>query len=141
MSYLGDRLERPILLLDGECGLCNKFASFMHSRLRDKQAVQFLGIESEIGQSMIATFQDDLQQMDTVYFVDGISVKTKSSAVIHCLKIMRFPYRFLSLVVWLCPKGIRNVAYDFVAKRRKSFFGTSDSCVWDSFSSNLGAER
>ena len=63
----------------------------MHSRLRDKQAVQFLGIESEIGQSMIATFQDDLQQMDTVYFVDGMSVKTKSSAVIHCLKIMRFP--------------------------------------------------
>ena len=34
----------------------------MHSRLRDKQAVQFLGIESEIGQSMIATFQDDIQQ-------------------------------------------------------------------------------
>ena len=113
----------------------------MHSRLRDKQAVQFLGIESEVGQSMIATFQDDIQQMDTVYFVDGISVKTKSSAVIRCLKIMRFPYRLLSLVVWLCPKGIRNVAYDFVAKRRKSFFGTSDSCVWDSFSSNLGAER
>ncbi len=67
--------------------------------------------------------------------------KTKSSAVIHCLKIMRFPYRFMSLVVWLCPKGIRNVAYDFVAKRRKSFFGTSDSCVWDAFPSNLGAER
>ena len=65
MSYLGDRLERPILLLDGECGLCNKFASFMHSRLRDKQGVQFLGIESEVGQSMIATFQDDLQQMDS----------------------------------------------------------------------------
>ena len=113
----------------------------MHSRLRDKQAVQFLGIESEVGQSMIATFQDDLQQMDTVYFVDGISVKTKSSAVIYCLKIMRFPYRFMSLVVWLCPKAIRNVAYDFVAKRRKSFFGTSDSCVWDAFPSNLEAER
>lgn len=141
MNYLGDRLERPILLLDGECGLCNKFASFMHSKLQDKQAVQFLGIESEVGQSIIATFQSDLQQMDTVYFVYDMSVKTKSSAVIHCLKMMRFPYRFMALLVWLCPKGIRNVAYDFVAKRRKSFFGTSDSCVWDSFSSNLGAER
>ena len=141
MNYPVDKIERPILLLDGECGLCNKFASFMHSKLQDKQAVQFLGIESEVGQSIIATFQNDLQQMDTVYFVYGMSVKTKSSAVIHCLKMMRFPYRFMALLVWLCPKGIRNVAYDFVAKRRKSFFGTSNSCVWDSFSSNLGAER
>jgi predicted DCC family thiol-disulfide oxidoreductase YuxK len=141
VNYPVDKIERPILLLDGECGLCNKFASFMHSKLQDKQAVQFLGIESEVGQSIIATFQNDLQQMDTVYFVYGMSVKTKSSAVIHCLKMMRFPYRFMALLVWLCPKGIRNVAYDFVAKRRKSFFGTSDSCVWDSFSSNLGAER
>ena len=141
MNYPVDKIERPILLLDGECGLCNKFAIFMHSKLQDKQAVQFLGIESEVGQSIIATFQNDLQQMDTVYFVYGMSVKTKSSAVIHCLNMMRFPYRFMALLVWLCPKGIRNVAYDFVAKRRKSFFGTSDSCVWDSFSSNLGAER
>ena len=85
--------------------------------------------------------KDDLQQMDTVYFVDGISVRTKSSAVILCLKMMRFPYRFMAFLMWLCPKGIRNVAYDFVAKRRRSFFGTSDSCVWDAFPSNHGAEN
>ena len=110
----------------------------MYSKLHDKQAIQFVGIESEVGQSIIATFQDDLQQMDTVYFVDGISVRTKSSAVILCLRMMRFPYRFMAFLMWLCPKGIRNVAYDFVAKRRRSFFGTSDSCVWDAFPSNYG---
>tara|TARA_Y100001936_G_scaffold85050_1_gene83506 strand:+ start:2244 stop:2669 length:426 start_codon:yes stop_codon:yes gene_type:complete len=141
VSYPVDKEEKPILLLDGECGLCNKFATFMYSKLHDKQAVQFVGIESEVGQSIIATFQDDLQQMDTVYFVDGISVRTKSSAVILCLRMMRFPYRFMAFLVWLCPKGIRNVAYDFVAKRRRSFFGTSDSCVWDAFPSNHGAEN
>ena len=141
MSYLGDRLERPILLLDGECGLCNKFASFLHSKLRDKQAVQFLGIESEVGQSMIATFENNLQRLDTVYFVDDVSVKTKSSAVIDCLRMMRFPYRYLASILWLCPKVIRDVAYDFVAKRRKSFFGTTDNCVWDAFPSKDGAEK
>ena len=113
----------------------------MYSKLHDKQAIQFIGIESEVGQSIIATFQNDFQQMDTVYFVDGISVRTKSSAIILCLRMMRFPYRLMAFLVWLCPKAIRNVAYDFVAKRRKSFFGTSDSCVWDAFPSNLGAER
>ena len=113
----------------------------MYSKLHDKQAVQFVGIESEVGQSIIATFQNDLQQMDTVYFVDGISVRTKSSAVILCLRMMRFPYRLMAFLVWLCPKGIRNVAYDFVAKRRRSLFGTSDSCVWDAFPSNHGAEN
>ena len=71
----------------------------MYSKLHDKQAVQFVGIESEVGQSIIATFQDDLQQMDTVYFVNGISVRTKSSAVILCLKMMRFPYRLMAFLM------------------------------------------
>ena len=141
MSILRGERDRPILLLDGECGLCNKFAGFIYSRLQDKQTMQFLGIESEVGQSMIATFENNLQRMDTVYFVDDVSVKTKSSAVIHCLKMMRFPYRYLALILWLCPKVIRNVAYDFVAKRRKSFFGTTDSCVWYDFPANYGAEK
>ena len=68
----------------------------MYSKLHDKQAIQFVGIESEVGQSIIATFENDLQQMDTVYFVDGISVRTKSSAVILCLRMMRF-----HTVLWL----------------------------------------
>jgi len=73
----------------------------MYSKLHDKQAVQFVGIESEVGQSIIATFQDDLQQMDTVYFVDGISVRTKSSAVILCLRddAISIPFNGFSCVV------------------------------------------
>ena len=88
----------------------------MHSKLQDKQAVQFLGIESEVGQSIIATFENDLQQMDTVYFVYDMSVRTKSSAVIHCLKMMRFPYRFMALLVLLIEISLSTVFFKELLK-------------------------
>ena len=130
---------KTTLLLDGECVLCNKFTSFMHS-FRDKSVVEFLGIQSD-GQAIILTFSDELQKIDTVYAVTSESVKTKSSAVIHCLSLMSFPYRVLSVIIWLFPKFIRETAYDFVAKRRKSIFGVTDICVWDEFSSTRGTEQ
>ncbi|MBT94990.1 MAG: hypothetical protein CL431_03365 [Acidimicrobiaceae bacterium] len=136
MNYLDDEINKPSILLDGECGLCNKFAGFMHRRLRDKKGAQFFGIESEVGQAMISTFPTELQKLDTVYFVNHESIKTKSSAVINCLGLMRFPYRFISFVIWLVPRFVRDAVYDFVAKRRKSVFGTTDMCVWDDFPSN-----
>ena len=133
--------SRTTLLLDGECVLCNKFATFMHSKLRNKRAVEFLGIQSDDGQAIILTFSDDIQKMDTVYAITSESVKTKSSAVIHCLSLMSFPYWVLSVIIWLFPKFIREAAYDFVAKRRKSIFGVTDICVWNEFSSTRGTEQ
>ena len=113
----------------------------MHSKLRDKSVVEFLGVQSDDGQAIILTFSDELQKMDTVYAITSESVKTKSSAVIHCLSLMSFPYRVLSVIIWLFPKFIREAAYDFVAKRRKSIFGVTDICVWDEFSSTRGIDQ
>ena len=36
----------------------------MHSKLRNKSAVEFLGIQSDDGQAIILTFSDELQKMD-----------------------------------------------------------------------------
>ena len=75
----------------------------MYSKLHDKQAVQFVGIESEVGQSIIATFQDDLQQMDTVYFVDGISVRQSLLLSFFVLDdAISIPFN--GFFMWLCPK-------------------------------------
>ena len=141
MKDLDQDQNRTTLLLDGECVLCNKFASFMHSKLRNKSVVEFLGIQSDDGQAIILTFSDEVQKMDTVYAITSESVKTKSSAVIHCLSLMSFPYRVLSVIIWLFPKFIREAVYDFVAKRRKSIFGVTDICVWDEFSSTRGIDQ
>ena len=66
----------------------------MYSKLHDKQAVQFVGIESEVGQSIIATFQDDLQQITHKFFENSpksISSKDSSSRMMYWDSISYLP--------------------------------------------------
>ena len=62
-------VETDVMLLDGDCGLCTHIAVFLHPRLADKSSIRFLAIESEEGQSLIATFTDKFQQANSVYLV------------------------------------------------------------------------
>ena len=47
--------ERDFLLLDGDCGLCHRLATFMDKRLARGQDIGYRPILSEEGQEMIAT--------------------------------------------------------------------------------------
>ncbi len=47
--------ERDFLLLDGDCGLCHRLATFMDKRLARGQDIGYRPILSEEGQAMIAT--------------------------------------------------------------------------------------
>ena len=50
--------DADVLLMDGDCGLCTRSAVFLHPRLKDKQSMKFLAIESEEGQAIISTFPE-----------------------------------------------------------------------------------
>ena len=50
--------DRDFLLLDGDCGLCHRLATFMDKRLARGQDIGYRPILSEEGQEMIATLQN-----------------------------------------------------------------------------------
>ena len=47
--------DRDFLLLDGDCGLCHRLATFMDKRLARGQDIGYRPILSKEGQKMIAT--------------------------------------------------------------------------------------
>ena len=126
-SILGKR----VLLLDGECALCNSFALFLHPRLQNGVTVHFLGIESKKGKSIVSQFPQAIRDLDSVYFLEGELVFCRSTVIVKCLQLMKMPYRLLGSLIRLVPTRIRDGFYDFTAKRRNRVFGYAERCVWD----------
>ena len=58
--------ERDFLLLDGDCGLCHRLATFMDKRLAKGQDIGYRPILSDEGQAIIATCQKN-SKMLTLY--------------------------------------------------------------------------
>ena len=128
--------KNTVVLLDAECILCNRLAVFIYPRLHADSSLQFFGIASETGVELISHLPKDLQKIDSMYLlIDGVPY-IRSAAIIKCLQLMKLPYKILGLLIYLIPKQLRNILYDFVARKRKSLFGTTDSCIFLSFNEN-----
>ncbi len=125
-----------VVLLDGECMLCNRFAAFIYPRLHANSHLQFFGIASKAGGDLISDLSEDLRKIDSMYLlIDGVPY-VRSTAIIKCFQLMKLPYKIIGCLIYLIPKQLRDVLYDFVASKRKSIFGTTDSCIFLSFNEN-----
>ena len=58
MSDLG--ASRDVLLLDGDCGLCHRLATFVDRRLRSDVDLAYRPILSADGEALISTFPEQL---------------------------------------------------------------------------------
>lgn len=125
-----DVAVKPTLLLDGECALCNRVALFLSKRLQRKKGLTFLAIESDQGQRLIQSFPKELRDLDTIYFLDGTKIYSRSAAVLHCLRFMRWYYVALFPFLWVIPLPLRDALYRLVAKYRYKIFGQDFSCVY-----------
>ena len=125
-----DGLTGATLLLDGECTLCNRLAIFLSKRLQRRKELTFIAIESEEGQRLIRSFPKNLQELDTVYFLHGPKIYSRSTAVLHCLRFMRWNYAMLFPFLWIIPLPLRDLLYRLVAKYRYKIFGKNSTCVY-----------
>jgi predicted DCC family thiol-disulfide oxidoreductase YuxK len=123
-------VETDVLLLDGDCGLCTHIAVFLHPRLVDKSSIRFIAIESEEGQSLIATFTDKFQQADSVYLIRNGKPYMRSAAGIRPLLYLKWYYRMWYPLLWLIPLPIRNIGYRIIAKYRHKLFKRPSVCIY-----------
>jgi len=119
--------EKQILLFDGVCNLCNGFVKFILKNELYKE-VHFASLQSEIGVEQLKRF--DLlysDQIDSIVLIKKNVAYIKSDAIIEVSKILKSPYRYLSIFKFL-PKKLRNSIYDFIAANRYWLFGKEESC-------------
>ena len=126
MKQLG--VERDVLLLDGDCGLCHRLAQFIDKRRASDADLAYRPILSEDAQKLIATFPEKQQNADTVYIIRNGKSYIRSAAGIRALLYMKWYWRVWFPIVWLIPLPLRDIAYVVIAKNRHRFFTRPNVC-------------
>jgi predicted DCC family thiol-disulfide oxidoreductase YuxK len=113
------------ILYDGECRLCSGAVAFV--RRRDRRGrFRFVPLGSAAAGRLLADGGGDC---DTLHLLDAAGHHVRSAAVLRIAAGLGRPWsllRFLRVV----PAGLRNAAYDLVARHRRRWFGNGaeDAC-------------
>jgi predicted DCC family thiol-disulfide oxidoreductase YuxK len=115
-------MEKPVLFFDGDCALCNQSVLFILKHER-KASMNFASLQSDFADNLFR----DTKLPDSLVYVENSEVFVKSAAVFKIIDHLKgWPTIFK--VFSFLPKGLLDVIYDFVARYRKSIFGTSTHC-------------
>jgi predicted DCC family thiol-disulfide oxidoreductase YuxK len=126
---LNDILARqPILIFDGECGFCNKSILFFlrHERKSGKK-IHFTSLQSEAG-ILLREYFEISPDVESLIFVRDHSAYIKSCAVLRLTAYMKGLWPLINIFL-IIPPFLRNLVYDFIAKRRMKWFGRVEQCA------------
>ena len=107
-------MKIAIVLYDGECSFCNKWVSFLKSKLQNNE-ISFIAFDSIEGREKIEKFQ--IKNQNSVAYIQNNIVFLKSRAVLNICKQLQSPYHLLQFSR-IIPAFLLDFSYDFIAKRR-----------------------
>lgn len=110
-------MAKPIVIFDGDCGLCNGFVAWLIRRDR-KARFLITGSAGEVGQAALDAMGLPPEFGDSSLVVatrDGPHVK--SDAVATVLQHLTWPSRAGAVVRWV-PRRLRDNVYEAIARRR-----------------------
>jgi predicted DCC family thiol-disulfide oxidoreductase YuxK len=121
--------ERPVVLFDGVCNLCNGAVRFVTRRDRAGR-FDFTALQSETGARLLRQFGrgSALGEPEALVLIEGTRVYTHSDAVLRIARSLDGAWPLLGLLL-LVPRVIRDAAYRFVARRRYRWFGRVADCT------------
>ena len=122
-------MDEATLILDGDCGLCNRAAMFLKPRLSKNKKIIFLTNESKEGEEIIKKLSSKKREADTVYFIRNGKSHIRSAAAIRCLLFMKWHYRVLYPFCWIIPSPIRDLSYSIISKNRHRIFTKPEICL------------
>lgn len=120
------QFEKPVLLFDGVCNLCNYWVNFVIDRDPEGRLL-FAALQSEAGRQLLMQHDLDPDEMDTVVLIDNEKAYQRSDAVIRLSSHMKGSVRLLRAGV-IIPRFFRDMIYNAVARKRYKWFGKRDQC-------------
>ena len=121
-----DGIPDGTILFDGVCVLCSGWVRFVIKR--DPAArFKFLAIQTAVGRMLAHSLGVDADDPQTNIVVRNGVAYFKSDAAIVVLRALP-GWRWIA-GFRLMPRGLRNFAYDLVARNRYRLFGRRTSCL------------
>lgn len=124
--------DRPVVIFDGVCNLCNGTVDFIIRHDRDglflftaSQDAAGAQILAEAAKGSEAVDHDGLS--DSVFLWHNGQLHERSAAILGIARKLPFPWRLLAAGI-IVPPTVRNWLYDLVARNRYRWFGQKDTC-------------
>ena len=118
--------EKPIILFDGVCNLCNGAVQFIIKHDQNGY-FQFASLQSSFADELTEK-HPELKSIDSILLVQNGMIKTESTAALQIAKNLDGWPRLLSIFI-LIPPPIRNYVYKLIARNRYLLFGKNDLCM------------
>ena len=122
--------QRPVLLFDGVCNLCNSAVQWVIER--DKEGrFDFASLQSDAARRelvKVMTTEEIDELPDSMVLIDSGGVHVRSAAALRILRELDSWFLLLRLGVVL-PRPIRDAIYNLIARNRYRWFGRRDACM------------
>ena len=121
-----------LIRYDGVCGLCNELNAFV--LLRDQAGTfDFASLQSQAARTVLAPFDVNPGDLTTLYVVTNYrsaspELLSRSAAALAVAAALPGGWRWLAVLRW-CPRVLRDLAYDLVARNRYRWFGRYETCL------------
>jgi len=122
--------QRPVILFDGVCNLCNSAVRWVIER--DKEGrFGFASLQSDAARRELVKVMGtkEIEALpDSIVLLDSDGVHTRSTAALRIVRGLGPRFALLRLGVVL-PRPIRDAVYNLVARNRYRWFGRRDVCM------------
>lgn len=115
-----------IILFDGTCNFCDYSVQFIIKR-DPKKHFKFASLQSEVGKELLKAYNVSTD-IDSMVFIENERSYTKSTAALHICKYLKGAWKILYILL-LVPRLLRDFVYDYIAKNRYKWFGTTENCM------------
>ncbi len=112
------------IIFDGTCGFCNRTILSL-AKNDTGNAFKFVSNSSDFGKGLLKKFQIQGLEQSTIVLIENNDTYTRSLALRRIL--LKIPKcRMVGFSLFLIPKKISDLLYDFISKYRNRFIKNSD---------------
>jgi predicted DCC family thiol-disulfide oxidoreductase YuxK len=121
----------PLLLYDGTCGFCADAVQFVLRHDVRTRTLNFASLQGPMG-TAIRDRHPELASADSMVWLESIGDATplvRSDAALRVLRYLGGAWGAVAAVARIVPGGIRDWAYDLVARHRHRLSAGGATCV------------
>ena len=118
--------DKPVILFDGVCNLCNKSVRFVIKR--DPQGkFRYASLQSGFGQALLKQFNLPSGNFNSFILFQDNKVYTRSTGALKMLSQLE-GWRW-TRIFYIFPRVLRDAVYNMISKYRYRWFGKMDECM------------
>jgi predicted DCC family thiol-disulfide oxidoreductase YuxK len=120
-------LNKPVILFDGLCNLCNSSVQFVIKR-DPQEKFLFASLQSAYAKRNLPFILVNDSNLQSIVLKNEDKVLIKSTAALTISRELSglWPLLYGFMII---PKFIRDGVYDFIGRNRYSWFGKKDQCM------------